>query len=61
MPEPLGYVVLEYRQTGGKVAGAAEAKIRRIEHIHCWRNEDGKQFLFADDVRSALKDGKPDV
>lgn len=35
-------------------ARAAEAKVRAIEAIHCWRNEDGNGFLFAADVRGAL-------
>lgn len=42
-------------------AAAAEAAIRRVERIHCWRNEDGRQFLFADDVRAALGAGGSDA
>ena len=35
-------------------AERAEAKIREIKRIHVWTNEDGRQFLFADDIRTAL-------
>ncbi len=30
------------------------SKVRAIEAIRVWRNEDGRGFLFADDVRQAL-------
>jgi hypothetical protein len=32
----------------------AQAKVHAIEQVRVWRNEDGKGFLFADDVRTAL-------
>ena len=35
-------------------AEAAEAKIRAVEAIRVWRNEDGQKFMFADEVALAL-------
>ena len=35
-------------------AEAAEAKVRAVETIRVWRNEDGKRFMFADEVAVAL-------
>lgn len=32
----------------------AEAKVRAVRMVRCWRNEDGKRFVFADDLRVAL-------
>jgi hypothetical protein len=32
----------------------AEAKVHAIAQVRVWKNEDGKGFLFADDVRAAL-------
>lgn len=29
-------------------------KVRRVERVRCWTNEDRKQFMFADDIRDAL-------
>lgn len=39
-------------------ADAAETKraIRAVEALHVWTNEDGKQFVFADDLWAALAD-----
>lgn len=34
---------------------AAETKVRAIERIHCWTNEDGRRFMFVDDVAVALQ------
>jgi hypothetical protein len=33
---------------------AAAAKVRAVELLQCWTNEDGKRFLFADDVAEAF-------
>ena len=34
--------------------------VRRVEALHVWTNEDGKQFVFADDLWSALAEaGSP--
>jgi len=30
-------------------------RIRRIEMLHYWTNEDGKRFVFADDLLSAVE------
>lgn len=30
------------------------AQVEAVAEIRCWVNEDGKRFLFADDVRAAL-------
>ena len=30
------------------------AKVRRVERLHVWTNEDGKRFVFADDLAEAL-------
>ena len=35
-------------------AETAETKVGAVERVHVWTNEDGKQFLFAEDVREAL-------
>lgn len=35
-------------------AELAEAKVRAVERLHCWTNEDGKRFVFADDLAVAL-------
>lgn len=37
-----------------KADGLAE-QVRRVSLIHVWTNEDGKRFLFADDVLAALR------
>lgn len=34
---------------------ALAAKVRRVGHVRCWTNEDGKRFLFAEDVFAALE------
>jgi DNA repair exonuclease SbcCD ATPase subunit len=33
-----------------------EEKIHRVETVRCWTNEDGKDFMFAEDLREALAD-----
>lgn len=34
--------------------------VRRVEALHVWTNEDGKKFVFADDLWSALAEaGSP--
>jgi hypothetical protein len=33
----------------------ARAKVRAVTLIRCWTNEDGKDFVFADDLRTALE------
>lgn len=38
----------------GKTIDAEQRKLRAIQQVHVWTNEDGRQFLFADDVRGAL-------
>ena len=35
-------------------AESAEAKVHAVETIRVWRNEDGKKFMFADEVAVAL-------
>lgn len=35
-------------------AETAEAKVRRAETVKCWTNEDGKRFVFAEDLAVAL-------
>lgn len=35
---------------------AAQEKIHRVETVRCWRNEDGRDFMFAEDLRAALSD-----
>lgn len=37
-----------------KADGLAE-QVRQVSLVHCWTNEDGKRFLFADDVLAALR------
>ena len=32
----------------------AQRKIRAVEMVRCWRNEDDRQFVFADDLWAAL-------
>lgn len=29
-------------------------RVRRVQWVHTWTNEDGKQFVFADDLVEAL-------
>jgi len=43
---------------GRMEADAVEVKkaIRAVEALHVWTNEDGKQFVFADDLWAALAD-----
>ncbi len=38
-------------------AAVAEAQVQRVKLVHCWTNEDGRRFLFADDVMAALDGG----
>lgn len=33
------------------------AQVRRVELVRCWTNEDGKRFVFADDLGAALNGG----
>lgn len=33
----------------------ARARIRAVEQAHCWTNEDGKRFVFADDLLAAVQ------
>jgi riboflavin biosynthesis pyrimidine reductase len=33
----------------------AQAKVRRVHMLRAWTNEDGKDFVFADDLRAALE------
>jgi hypothetical protein len=35
-------------------AHEAEDKVRRVALVRCWTNEDGKRFVFADDLVQAL-------
>jgi hypothetical protein len=35
-------------------ARVAESKLRAAELLHCWTNEDGRRFVFADDLATAL-------
>lgn len=36
----------------------ATATLHRVQTVRCWTNEDGKRFVFADDLADAL--GKPE-
>lgn len=40
-------------------ARADEGKLRALAQVRVWRNEDGRRFLYADDVTAAL--GIPDT
>jgi hypothetical protein len=45
------------RETGGAWrdrALTAEARCQAVERIRCWTNEDGKRFVFVDDLLVAL-------
>lgn len=33
----------------------ARAKIRAVEQARCWVNEDGKRFVFAEDILAAVQ------
>jgi hypothetical protein len=33
----------------------ARAKVRAVEQAHCWTNEDGKRFVFAEDLLAAVQ------
>lgn len=41
-----------------KISGqrdAAKRRVRAAELLHVWTNEDGKRFVFADDLAAALE------
>lgn len=37
-------------------ADRAEKTVERIKLIRVWTNEDGKQFIFADDLQTMLEE-----
>jgi hypothetical protein len=37
----------------------ARAKVRAVEQVRCWTNEDGKRFVFADDLLAAVEAPAP--
>lgn len=38
-----------------KARDAANAKLRRVAMVKVWKNEDGKRFVFADDLYNAVE------
>lgn len=38
-----------------KRAKDPERKVRAAERLHVWQNEDGRRFVFADDLADALE------
>ena len=39
-------------------ANAAEAKLRKVGQVRTWKNEDGKDFVFVEDLHEALRGGE---
>lgn len=49
---------IESRRKERERAQRAEAKVHAVQTVRLWKNEDGKRFLFADDVYAALRGGE---
>jgi hypothetical protein len=46
--------VTEARDAFKDERNEARAKVRAVELVRCWTNEDGRRFMFVDDVAAAL-------
>jgi hypothetical protein len=47
--------LIDERNLAHAVAESAQAKLRAVETLHVWTNEDGRRFVFADDLAVALR------